>query len=48
MKIRPVGAELFHMHRWTYRWADGRTEMTNQIFIFRNSVKTPKNSEFYV
>jgi hypothetical protein len=34
MKIRPVGAELFH--------AD-RTNMTKIIAIFRNFVKPPKN-----
>ena len=28
MKIRPVGAELFH--------ADGRTDITKLILIFRN------------
>jgi hypothetical protein len=34
MKIRPVGAELFH--------ADGPIEMTKQILAFRNFAKTPK------
>jgi hypothetical protein len=41
MKIRPVGAELFH--------ADGRmdrrtTDMTNLIFAFRNFANAPKNA----
>jgi hypothetical protein len=35
MKIRPVGAELFH--------ADGQIEMTKQILAFRNFAKAPKN-----
>ena len=34
MKIRPVGAELFH--------ADGRTDMTKLIVAFRNFVDAPK------
>jgi len=33
MKIRPVGAELFH--------ADGRTDMTRRIVTFRNFAKAP-------
>jgi hypothetical protein len=35
MKIRPVGAELFH--------ADGRAGMTKPTVDFRNFVKAPKN-----
>jgi hypothetical protein len=35
MKIRPVGAELFHM--------DGRTDMTKLIVGFRNFANAPKN-----
>jgi len=37
MKIRPVGAELYH--------ADGRTDMTNLIVFFfpRNFANAPKN-----
>jgi hypothetical protein len=35
IKIRPVGAKLFH--------ADGQTDMTKLIFAFRNFVKAPKN-----
>ena len=39
MKIRPVGAELFH--------ADGRTaDMTMTIVAFRNFAKQLKNSIF--
>jgi len=33
MKIRPVGAELFHV--------DGRTDVTKLIFPFRNFVNAP-------
>jgi hypothetical protein len=41
MKIRPVGAELFH--------ADRRTGMTKLIVAFRNFAKVPKNNflQFY-
>jgi len=35
MKIRPVGAKLFH--------ADGRTDMTKLIVAFRNFANAPKN-----
>jgi len=35
MKIRPVGAELFH--------AGGRTDMTEPIVAFRNFSNAPKN-----
>jgi len=35
MKIRPVGAELFH--------ADGRTDMTMLIVAFREFANAPKN-----
>ena len=35
MKIRSVGAELFH--------EDGRTDMTKLIVAFRNFANTPKN-----
>jgi len=35
MKIRPVGAEVFH--------ADGRTDMTKQVVAFCNFSKAPKN-----
>jgi hypothetical protein len=34
MKIRPVGAEMFH--------ADGRTDMTKFLVAIRNLVKAPK------
>jgi hypothetical protein len=38
MKIRPVGAELFH--------ADGRTDRQDEaklVVVFRNFAKAPKN-----
>jgi len=35
MKIRPVGAELFH--------TDGRTDMTKLIVVFRNFANAHKN-----
>jgi hypothetical protein len=34
MKIRPVGAEMLH--------ADGRTDMTKLIVVFRNFANAPK------
>jgi hypothetical protein len=37
VKIRPVGAELFH--------ADGQTDMTMYIAAFRNFVNDVANSE---
>jgi len=36
MKIRPVGAKLFH--------ADGRTDMTKLITVFRNSANAPEDN----
>ena len=39
MKIRPVGADLFHADGRV----DGRTGMINLIIGFRNSEKAPKN-----
>jgi hypothetical protein len=35
MKIRPVGAEVFH--------ADGQTDMTKLVVAFRDFAKAPKN-----
>jgi IS5 family transposase len=40
MKIRQVGAELFHADRQT----DGRTEMTKLRVAFRNFANAPKNA----
>jgi len=40
MKTRPVGAELFY--------ADGQTDRTKLIVVFRNFAKTPKNPVFDV
>jgi hypothetical protein len=37
MKIRPVGAELFH--------ADGRTDMTTLTVAFRDFVNAPQKKE---
>jgi hypothetical protein len=39
MKIRPVGAELFH--------EGGQTDMTTILVAFRNFVKAPKNGSYY-
>ena len=38
MKIRPMGAELFHADRRT----DGQTDMTQLIVTFRNFANAPK------
>jgi len=42
MKIRQVGAELFHADRR----ADGQTDMMKLIVAFRNSAISPKNYSF--
>jgi hypothetical protein len=39
IKIRPMGAELFHADRRTER----QTDMTKRIVAFRNFAKAPKN-----
>jgi hypothetical protein len=47
MKIRPVGADLFHADGWT----DGRTDrqrltdMTKLIVAFRNFANAPNNDK---
>ena len=38
MKIRPVGAELFHAGRRT----EGQTDMTKLTVTFRNFANAPK------
>ena len=38
MKIRPMGAELFH--------ADGRTDVMTLTVAFRNFANAPKNASF--
>ena len=40
MKIRLVGAKLFHADGWMDGWMDGRTHLTNLIVAFRNFVKS--------
>jgi hypothetical protein len=42
MKIRRLGAELFHVDRR----ADGHTDMTKLIVAFRNSANSPKRYSF--
>jgi hypothetical protein len=39
MKIRPMGAELFHANRRT----DGRTDKTKLVVAFRNFANALKN-----
>jgi len=39
MKIRPVGAELFHADGWT----DRQTEMTKLIVTFYSFANAPKS-----
>ena len=42
MKIRPVGAELFHADGQADRWKEGQTGVTTLIVSFRNFEKAPK------
>jgi len=42
MKIRPAGAELFHMEKRT----EGQTDITKLIIAFRNSANALKNSGY--
>jgi len=44
MKIRPVGAELFHADKRTGGRTDGWTEM-KLIVVFRKFANGPENSE---
>ena len=46
MKIRPVGAELFHEGGRKDEPTVRRTDMTKLIVAFRNFVNAPKNSTF--
>jgi hypothetical protein len=39
MKIRPLGAKLFHADAW----ADRQTDMTKLIVTFHNFANVPKN-----
>ena len=43
MKIRPVGAALFHAEGWTDGRTDRRTYMTKLIVAFCNFANAPKN-----
>jgi len=43
LKIRPVGTELFHADRLTYRQTNRQTDMTKLIVAFRNFANAPKN-----
>jgi hypothetical protein len=38
MKIRPLGAELFHVDRW----ADGPTDLTKLMVAFHSFANEPK------
>jgi len=44
VKIRTVGAELFHVDGQTGGSTDERADMTELIVAFRNFTNTPKNS----
>jgi hypothetical protein len=43
LKIRPVGADLLHAEWQTDGRIDRRTDMTELIFAFRNSVNAPND-----
>ena len=45
MKIRPAGAELFHVDGLTGRQTDKRTGMTKLTVAFHNFVNAPKTSQ---
>jgi Fe-S-cluster formation regulator IscX/YfhJ len=45
MKIRPVGAKLFHADGQTDRQTSGLTDMTKLIVAFRNFENAPENCE---
>jgi len=53
MKIRPVGAELFHADGQTYgqndKWIEGqmKTDMKKTIAVFRNFANAPRNVPSY-
>jgi hypothetical protein len=44
MKIRPVGAELFHADGRTNRGTEGQTDLTNLMVSFRNFSYAPENA----
>jgi len=43
VKIRPMGAELFHADRRRKGRTKGQTDMTKLIVAFRNFTNAPKN-----
>ena len=45
MKIRLVGAELFHADGRTDGRTDGKTDITKRIATFRNFAKASENEE---
>ena len=45
MKIRAVGAELFHADGQTDRQTGGLTNITKRIVAFRNFENAPENCE---
>jgi hypothetical protein len=46
MKIRPVGAELFHADRQTEGRTDGQTDVMKLIVAFRNFANALKTGIF--
>jgi hypothetical protein len=48
MKIRPVGAELFHADGRTGRQVGRQTDMTKLIVALPNFVNAPKNRYIYI
>ena len=44
MKIRPVGAELFHVDRWK----GGQRDMAKLTVAFRNFSRAPKNESINI
>jgi hypothetical protein len=46
MKIRPMGAELFHAERRMDGRRGGKTDMTERMVAFRNFSYAPKSDAF--
>ena len=48
MKMRPVGARLFHADGQTHERTDRRTDMTKLTVAVRNFANAPKSASFLI